>query len=110
MPGFFLAAGVAEPRKGYPMTQTFSKPRQRAESAFSKIQSQFFSKADAAKEQDFVKQAREAKTLRLREMRLAKDIDDRARATSALIRMRAKKTEAEDAVAALSHFQELLTS
>jgi len=72
------------------MTQTFSKPRQRAENAFSKLQSQFFAKADAAGEQDFIAQARDEKTLRLREARLAKETDDRARATSALIRMRAK--------------------
>lgn len=72
------------------MTQTFSKPRQRAESAFSKIQSQFFAKGDAAGEQDFIAQARDEKTLRLREARLAKETDDRARATSTLIRMRAK--------------------
>ncbi len=74
------------------MTQTFSKPRQRAENAFSKRQSQFFAKADAAGEQDFIAQTRDEKTLRLREARLAKETDDRARATSALIRMRAKKT------------------
>jgi hypothetical protein len=91
MPGFFWPNERPRPERE-PMTQSFSKPRQRAESAFTKIQSQFFARDQAVEEQDFVTQAREAKTLRLREMRLAKDTDDRARATSALIRMRAKKT------------------
>lgn len=57
------------------MTQTFSKTRQRAESAFNKVQSQFFAKDHAVEEQDFITQAREAKTLRLRETRLAKESD-----------------------------------
>ncbi|RVG01821.1 hypothetical protein CN230_31370 [Sinorhizobium meliloti] len=44
----------------------------------------------AVEEQDFVTQARDAKRARLREARLAKESDDRARATSALITRRAK--------------------
>lgn len=89
MPGFFLADGTADPEKGKPMAQTFSKTRQRAESAFNKVQSQFFARGQAVEEQDFVAQARDAKTARLREARLAKESDDRARATSALITRRA---------------------
>jgi len=73
------------------MTQTFSKARQQAETAFSKTQAQFFSKGHAVEEQEFVTQAREAKTLRLREARLAKEADDRARAISALMSKRAAK-------------------
>ncbi|MGZ2442831.1 hypothetical protein [Sinorhizobium medicae] len=72
------------------MAQTFSKTRQRAESAFNKVQSQFFARGQAVEEQDFVAQARDAKTARLREARLAKESGDRARATSALITRRAK--------------------
>ncbi len=70
------------------MTQTFSKPRQRAENAFNKLQDPFFAKTHAKEEEDFVKQARDAKTLRLRAARLAKETDDRANATLALIKMR----------------------
>ena len=84
------------------MTQTFSKPRQRAESAFSKLQSQFFAKARAAEEEDFVKQAREAKTLRLREARLAKDENDRVNAASALIRTRLEGRTIQQGLFALS--------
>ncbi len=73
------------------MTQTYSKSRQQAETAFSRVQTQFFSKDHALEEQEFVTQTREAKTLRLREARLAKEAEDRARATLELIRKRAAK-------------------
>ena len=72
------------------MTQTFSKSRQTAETAFHKVQSQFFARDQAVEEQDFVTMAREAKTTRLREARMAKESDDRARVTAALTRKRAE--------------------
>ncbi|MCK8779583.1 hypothetical protein M0654_06240 [Rhizobium sp. NTR19] len=64
------------------MTQTFSKTRQQAENAFSKIQSQFFAKDQAVEERDFASQARDAKTARLRAARLAKEADESTKAAS----------------------------
>lgn len=70
------------------MTQSYSKPRLQAESAFSKVQNPFFSNKEAVEEQDFARLAREAKTSRLRDARLARDAEERSKATSALIRLR----------------------
>ncbi|HZG29017.1 MAG TPA: hypothetical protein VE079_11205 [Ensifer sp.] len=72
------------------MTQTYSKPRQQAERAFSNIQMQFFAKNDAVEELASVAYARDAKTLRLREARIAKEVADRVSVTSNLIAKRAK--------------------
>ncbi len=55
------------------MTQTYSKSRQQAEIAFGNIQTQFFAKNNAVEELESVAQVRVAKTLRLREARLAKN-------------------------------------
>ncbi|MBB4009720.1 hypothetical protein [Allorhizobium taibaishanense] len=55
------------------MTEIYSKSRQQAEIAFGKEQSQFFAKARAAEEQDSIAMARNEKTSRLREARLAKE-------------------------------------
>lgn len=52
------------------MTPTPSKSRQKAEMAFGKVQSQ----VRAIEERDSVGLAREEKTLRLREARLAREI------------------------------------
>jgi hypothetical protein len=71
------------------MTQAHSKSRQRAEIAFGKAQSQPFSRA--AKELDAVVLDRQEKTLRLREARLAKEMQDCFRATTALTPKRARK-------------------
>lgn len=71
------------------MTNQFSKSRMAAEAAFGKLQSQFFSKENAVAENEYMAKVREDKTLRLREARLAKQSEDRARATSALLRKRA---------------------
>jgi hypothetical protein len=73
------------------MTQTHSKSRQQAEIAFGHIQTQFFAKDHVVEELDFNVQAREAKTLRLREARMAKELEGRAAAISGLINKRAKK-------------------
>ncbi|MDM9622041.1 hypothetical protein A6U87_21160 [Rhizobium sp. AC44/96] len=59
------------------MTDTYSKSRQQAEHAFSTVQTQFFSKNNATEELEAVAQARDAKTLRLREARLARELSDR---------------------------------
>ncbi|MFS2153896.1 hypothetical protein [Rhizobium sp. Rhizsp42] len=72
------------------MTETYSKSRQRAETAFGNLQTEFFAKNNAAGELESVAQARDAKTLRLREARLAKEQADRISATSALLAKRSK--------------------
>jgi len=73
------------------MTQTHSKSRQKAESAFTKAQSQFLARSRAVEECDMIVQARRENTLRLKETRLAKEADDRARAAAALISKRTLK-------------------
>ena len=73
------------------MTESYSKSRQRAELAFTNIQSQFFAKDHAVEELDSIVQAREAKTLRLREAREAKALEDRLKATNALVAKRTQK-------------------
>ena len=72
------------------MTQTYSKSRQQAEIAFGNIQSQFFGRGNAVEERDVTIQAREDKTARLREARLAKEQLDRSKAVTALAAKRAK--------------------
>ena len=72
------------------MTQTRSKTRQQAEVAFSHAQSQFFARGRAVEELDSITQARDSKTLRLREARLAKEAQDIAMASARLIAKRAK--------------------
>lgn len=71
------------------MTERHSISRQKAEIAFSAIQAPFFAKDEAALELASITQSRTAKTLRLREERLAKERKDRISATSALLAKRA---------------------
>ncbi len=71
------------------MTEKFSPSRQKAELAFSNIQTQFFAKDKAVEELESITQSREAKTQRLREARLAKEQEGRMSATSALLAKRA---------------------
>jgi len=72
------------------MTETYSKSRQRAETVFGNLQTEFFAKNNAAEELDSAAKARDAKTVRLREARLAKEQADRLSATSALLAKRSK--------------------
>jgi len=72
------------------MTETYSKSRQRAETIFGNLQTEFFAKNNAAEELDSAAKARDAKTVRLREARLAKEQADRLSATSALLAKRSK--------------------
>ncbi|WP_411036545.1 hypothetical protein [Shinella sp. BYT-45] len=72
------------------MSQTHSKSRQKAEIAFASAQSQFFARNSAVEELDSLVLAREEKTRRLREARLAKELKDREAATASLIARRAK--------------------
>ena len=67
---------------------TYTKSRQQAEIAFENVQTQFFAKDKAAEELHSIVQSREAKTLRLREARLAKETEARISATAALIAKR----------------------
>jgi len=60
------------------MAETYSKSRQQAEIAFGNVQSAFFSKNNAMEELESVAQLRAAKTLRLREARLAKEQGEQA--------------------------------
>lgn len=71
------------------MTEKYSISRQKAEIAFSHIQTPFFAKDAALDELESIAQSRQAKSLRLREARLAKQQADRISATSALIAKRA---------------------
>ncbi|WP_421578256.1 hypothetical protein [Shinella sp. M31] len=72
------------------MTERYSKSRQQAEAAFGNLQTEFFAKNSAAEELQSVAQARDAKTIRLREARLAKEQADRMSATSVLLAKRSK--------------------
>ncbi|QPC93779.1 hypothetical protein [Mesorhizobium sp. INR15] len=63
------------------MTATSKTSRDQAESIFSKTRTQSMSLGRIVSEQDAVSQAREAKTARLRELRLEKEADDLAAAT-----------------------------
>jgi hypothetical protein len=87
---FLLPHDVAASNPGKTMAQTYSKSRQQAEIAFGNAQSQFFARNSAVDELDSIVQAREEKTLRLREARLAKELQDRAAATACLVAKRAK--------------------
>ena len=73
------------------MTQTHSKTRQQAEIAFSHEQSQFFARGHAVEEIDVFVLARDAKTTRLREARLAKQAQDIQSACAGLMEKRTGK-------------------
>jgi len=85
----FSFARLSSTRIETPMTQTLSKSRQQAEIAFGHAQSQFFARNAAVEEHNAAIQARDAKTLRLREARKAKELADRAAASAILIAKRA---------------------
>jgi hypothetical protein len=73
------------------MTNEASKRREPAEMTFAGMQSQFYGRGGAAEEMDAVVAAREEKTARLREARLAKDRRDLIAATAAKLAKRASK-------------------
>ncbi|MCQ1775080.1 hypothetical protein NOI24_27670 [Neorhizobium galegae] len=75
------------------MIMTHSKTRQQAEMAFDQVQSQFFARDHAVEELDYVAQVREAKTLRLREARLAREERDRKTALGIMLAKRAKQKQ-----------------
>ncbi|KPF47405.1 hypothetical protein ACSV9I_17150 [Rhizobium sp. G187] len=74
------------------MTEILTKSRQTAEAAFAKTQSQFLARGRAIDEQVSITVARDEKTMRLREARLAKERHDVESATAALVAKRALKT------------------
>jgi len=73
------------------MTDTHSKSRQRAEIAFGNVQSQFLARSRAVEEIDQTVRAREEKTLRLREAREAKELQDRLMAAAGPAKQKKKK-------------------
>ena len=77
LPGLFFFARPPGVDRNH-VTERFSKSRQQAEIAFGNAQAQFFAKHKAVEEVQSIDKARDAKTLRLREARLAKEMDDRA--------------------------------
>ena len=75
----------------YIMTETYSRSRQQAEIAFGREQTEFFARGQALETLDSIAQARDEKTLRLREARKAKELIDRMSATPGAARKHAKK-------------------
>lgn len=68
------------------MTETYSRSRRQAEIAFGKEQTEFFARGQAVQALDAVAQARDEKTLRLREARKAKELLDRLSAATPITR------------------------
>lgn len=88
---FFIPARLASTAKRASMTENYSKPRQKAEIAFGKIQSQFFARERAFEELDAIVVARDEKTLRLREARLAKQLQDSIKPAASPLSKRVRK-------------------
>jgi len=74
------------------MTQTHSRSRQQAEVAFGKTQTEFFARGQAMDALDSIALARDEKTARLREARIAKELVDRLSATTLVIGKRKTRT------------------
>ena len=72
------------------MTQ-HGKSRLQAEGASAKVQAQLLARNRAIEDLDTIAEAREEKTSRLKNARLTKEADDRARATVALVSKRTIK-------------------
>ncbi|ALV29078.1 MAG: hypothetical protein ACK4HD_16050 [Pannonibacter phragmitetus] len=74
------------------MTDKHSKSRQQAETAFGREQSQFFARTRAFEELDAITAARDEKTLRLREARLARELSESLAAAAKSPAKRTKRT------------------
>jgi hypothetical protein len=72
------------------MAPTHSKSRRQAEIAFGEARSQLLARRRAVEERDSIVLARAEKTLRLREARLAKELQDCVTATTAPISKRVR--------------------
>jgi hypothetical protein len=59
------------------MTQYSGKSHRQAEHASNLTQFEFFAKDHAVQEEEFLTEAREAKTVRLRQARMAKELQGR---------------------------------
>ncbi|WSH05491.1 hypothetical protein U8P71_37910 (plasmid) [Rhizobium ruizarguesonis] len=75
------------------MTESHSKSRKQAEIAFGNAQSQFLARSRAVEEIDSTVRAREEKTLRLREAREAKELQDRLTGVTAPAAKRKRKSD-----------------
>ena len=73
------------------MSDAHSKSRKQAEIAFGATQSQFFARGKAVDELNSIASARDEKTVRLREARLAKELEDSLK-PAVIPTKRAKKT------------------
>ncbi|MEP2705917.1 MAG: hypothetical protein ABJO75_17480 [Sedimentitalea sp.] len=74
------------------MTANYSKPRQQAEIAFGKTTSQLSDRERVDEELDAIAVARNEKTLKLREARLAKELQDSKKPVASTVSKRVKKT------------------
>ena len=74
------------------MTENYSKLRQQAESAFGKTQSQLFERQRAIEDLNSIEIARNEKTRRLREARLAKELQDSVTSAAKPASKRARKS------------------
>ena len=70
------------------MTQTYSRPRQQAEIAFARVQSQFLGRDRAGAEIDLIARLRKEKTLRLKNARVARESEKRAKVADWLLSRR----------------------
>ncbi|MRX51693.1 hypothetical protein GI374_14885 [Paracoccus sp. S-4012] len=73
------------------MTPPHSPSRQQAEIAFAELQSQFLERERPVEELDAVTQARAENTLRLKTVRMARDLNERATVAAAVASRRAAK-------------------
>jgi hypothetical protein len=72
------------------MTETYSRSRQQAEIAFGREQTEFFARGQAMNALDSIAQARDEKTLRLREARKAQELITHMSAGAGTTRKRTK--------------------
>jgi hypothetical protein len=77
MPGLFYCLQWQASSRKIIMTDSYSRSRQQAEVAFGKVQTEFFARGQALDALDSIAQARDEKTLRLREARKAKELASR---------------------------------
>ena len=84
-PQDFIAARLDEPIDWTTMTEIPSRPRQQAEIAFAKAQSQFLARGRTVAEKNSAARAREEKTLQLKTAREARESEESAKMTDPLL-------------------------
>lgn len=77
---FYFGPGQAVGKRRSLLSESSKKSREQAEASFSKTQTQFLTRTRILSEQDAASDAREAKTARLRELRMDKEAEDLAQA------------------------------